>query len=69
MFVCDLRQFIFLNILTEALYGKKQSIVPYHDAEFAKLQVQVEKMESASAENDAEYEAIIKKCEGEVILW
>ena len=54
------------NVLTEALYEKKQSIVTY-DAEVAKLQAQVEKLKSASAEKDAEYEAIVKKSEGEVI--
>ena len=64
VFVYDLSQFI--PVLTEAIYEKEQSIVTY-DAEFAKLQVQVEKMESASAEKDAEYEAIVKKSEGEVI--
>ena len=31
------------------------------------LQAQVEKMEAASAEKDAEYEAIVKKSEGGVI--
>ena len=63
----DLRQCISsTNVLAEALYEKKQSILNY-DAEVAKLQEQVEKMESASAEKDAEYEAIVKKSEGEVI--
>ena len=57
---------ISTNVLTEALYEKKQSIVPC-DAEVAKLQAQVEKLESASAEKAAEYEAIVKKSEGEVI--
>ena len=61
-----LRQCISTNVLTEALYQKKQSIATY-DAEFAKLQAQVEKMELSSAEKDAEYEAIVKKSEGEVI--
>ena len=51
---------------TEALYEKKQSIVTY-DAKLVKLQAQVEKMESVFAEKDAEYEAIVKKNEGEVI--
>ena len=55
------------NVTTEALYEKKKSIVAY-DAEIAKLQVQVEKMESASAEKDAEYEAMVEKSEGEV-MW
>ena len=36
-----------------------------YDAEFAKLQMQVGKLESASAD----YEAIVKKKEGEVISW
>ena len=67
MFVYDLRHCISTNVLTEALYEKKKSIVAY-DAEFAKLQVQMKKMESASVEKDAEYEAIVKKSEGEVIL-
>ena len=62
----DLRQCIFTNFLTEALYEKKQSIVTY-DVEVAKLQVQVKYLESASAEKDAEYEALVKKSEGEVI--
>ena len=44
----------------------KQSIVTY-DAEFAKLHAQVEKLELVSTEKDAEYEAIVKKSEGEVI--
>ena len=66
IFVYDLSQCISTNVLTEALYEKEQRIVTY-DAEFAKLQVQVEKMESVSAEKDAEYEAIVKKSEGEVI--
>ena len=61
-----MRQRIPTNVLTEALYEKKQSTVTY-DAEFAMLQAQVEKMESASAEKDAGYEAIVKKSEGEVI--
>ena len=58
-------------VLTEALYEKKQSIVTYN-TEVDKLQARVEKMESASTEKDAciaEYEAIIKKSEGEVIWW
>ena len=65
----DLRQHISTIVLIEALYEKKQSIVPY-GAEFAKLETQVEKLESASAEKDtciAEYEAIVKKSEGEVV--
>ena len=66
VFVYDLRQCISANVLTEALYEKKQSIVTY-DAEFGKLQVRVKNLESASAEKDAEYEAIAKKSEGEVI--
>ena len=69
--VYDLWQCISTNVLTEALYEKKQSIVTY-DAEVAKLEAQVEKLESASAEKDAciaEYEAIVKKSEGEVIWW
>ena len=68
VFVYDLWHCISTNVLTEALYEKKQGIVTY-DAEFAKLQVQVERVESASAEKDAEYETIIKKSEGEVIWW
>ena len=67
--VYDLRQHISTNVLTEALYEKKQGSVPY-DAEFAKLETQVEKLESASAEKDtciAEYEALVKKSEGEVV--
>ena len=55
------------NVLTEALYEKKQSIVTYDDVEYAKLQVQVEKIESASAEKDAGNEAVVKKSEGEII--
>ena len=66
MFVYDLRQCIFTDVLTEALYEKKQSIMTY-DAELAELQVQVEKMESASAKKDDEYEVIVKKSQGEVI--
>ena len=57
------------HVLTEALYEKKQSIMTY-DAEFAKLQAQVEKLESTSAEKDsciAEYETIAKGREGEVV--
>ena len=64
-----LRQHISTNVPTEALYENKQSIVPY-DAEFVKLETQVEKLESASAEKDAciaEYEAIVKKSEGEFV--
>ena len=38
-----------------------------YDAEVVKLQVQLEMVKSASAEKDAEYEAIVKKSEGEVI--
>ena len=56
------------HALTEALYEKKQNIGTY-DPEFTKLQAQVEKLESASAEKDAciaEYEAIAKGSEGEV---
>ena len=66
MFVYDLRQYMSTNVFTDALYENKPSIVT-EDAEFAKLQAQVEKVESASAAKDAEYEAIIKKSEGEVI--
>ena len=58
-----------INVLTEALYEKIQSIATY-EADFAKLQVQVESLESAFAEKDtciAEYEAIVKKSEGEVV--
>ena len=66
MFVHDLRQCIFTNVLTEALYEKKQGIVTY-DAEVAKLQAQMEKMESATVEKDTNYEAIVKKSEGEVM--
>ena len=55
------------NVIIEALYEKKQSIVTYmYDAEIVKLQEQVEKIGSASAEKDGEYEAILKKSEGEV---
>ena len=64
-----MRQGLSINALTEALYEKTQSIATY-DAEFAKLQAQVEKLESASAQKDtciADYEAIVKKTEGEVI--
>ena len=57
---------ISTNVLTEALYEKKQRIMT-NDAKAAKLQAQVEKMESASAEKDAEYDAIVKDSEGEVI--
>ena len=35
--------------------------------EVAKLQAQVEEIEAASAEKNAEYEARVKKSEGEVI--
>ena len=66
VFVYNLRQCIFTNVITEALYEKKQSIV-LHDSEFTKLQVQVKELESPSPEKDAEYEAIVKKSEGEVI--
>ena len=66
MFVYDLRQCISTNVLTEALYEKKQGIVTY-DANVDNLQAQVQKTESASAEKDAEYEAIVEKSEGEVI--
>ena len=58
-----------MNILTDALNEKIQSSATYED-DFAKLQVQVEKLESASAEKDtciAGYEAKVKKIEGEVI--
>ena len=51
VFVYGLRQCIFTNVVTEALHEKKQSIVTYmYDAEFVKLQAQMEKMESASTE-------------------
>ena len=69
VFVYNLRQCIPTNVLTEALYEKEQSIMTY-DAEVTKLQSQVEKTKSASAEKDAciaEYEAVVKKCKGEVI--
>ena len=69
MFVYDLRQWISTNVLTEALYDKKQSTATC-DPEFARLQAQVGKLESASAEKDArtaEFEAIVKKSEGEAI--
>ena len=66
--VYNLKQCIFINILTEAFYEKKQSVVTYNP-EVAKLQVPVEKLASASFQKDAEYEALIKKSEGEVILW
>ena len=68
VFVYDLWQCISTNVLTEALYEKKQTIVTY-DPEVDKLKAQVEKLESASVEKDAEYEAIVKKSEGEVIWW
>ena len=68
-FLCaDLKQCISTNVPAEGLYEKKQSVVPY-DAEFAKLQAQVEKLELASGEKDAQYEAMVKKSEGKVILW
>ena len=66
MFVCDLRQCISTNAITEALYEKKQSIVP-DDLEVAKLQTQVERLESGFAVKNAEYEAIVQKSEGEFI--
>ena len=56
---------ISTNLLTEALYEKKQSIVTY-DTEVAKTQAQAEMVESTSSDKDAEYEAIVKKSEGEV---
>ena len=62
-----LRWCISTNVLTEILYEKKQSVVTY-DPKVAKLQAPVERLESVSAEKDAEYEAITKKSEGEVIL-
>ena len=62
----NLRQCISTNALTEAIYEKKQCIVTY-DAEVAKLQAQVEKMESVSVQNDTKYEANVKKSEGKVI--
>ena len=46
MLVYDLREYVF-QWLTEALYEKKQSIVAY-DAQFAKLQAQVEQWQSAA---------------------
>ena len=64
----DLRPCISTNVLTEALYEKKQSVVTYA-AEVAKLQAQVEKSESAFHEKGsciAEYEAIVKKSEGAI---
>ena len=66
VFVYDLRQCISINVLTEALYDKKQGTLSYN-AEFAKLQAQVEKVESPFAEKGAEYGAIVKKSECEVI--
>ena len=66
MFVYNLRRCISTNVLTDALYEKKQSSIS-SDAEAAKLQTQVKKLESASAKNDAECETIVKKSEGEVI--
>ena len=66
VFVYNLRQCISTNVLTEDPYEKKQNILTY-DTEVVKFQAQVEKMESASAEKNAEYEAIVKKNEGEVI--
>ena len=68
MFMCDLRQCISTYVLTEDPYEKKQNILTC-DTEVVKFQAQVEKMESASAEKDAEYEAIVKKSEGEIIWW
>ena len=62
---------ISTNLLIEALFEKKQGIVTY-DAEVAKLQVQMESLESASAQKDtcvAEYEAIVKKSEYEGTWW
>ena len=66
VFVYNLRQCIFTDVVTEALYEKKQSIV-LHDSEFAKLQAQVKELESPSPGKDSEYEAIVNKSEGEVI--
>ena len=66
VFVYNLRQCIFTNVVTEALYEKKQSIV-LSDSEFTELQAQVKELESPSPEKDAEYEAVVKKSEGEVI--
>ena len=68
MFVCELWQCISTIVFTEALYEKKQSIVT-DDTGVAKIQAQAEKVESTFAEKDAEYEAIVKKSEGEVIWW
>ena len=59
--VYDLRRYIF-QCFAEALYEKKQSIMTY-DSKFAELQVQVENLESASAEKDT----CIAKYEGEVV--
>ena len=62
----DLWQCTSTDVLTEALYEKKQSTVTY-ETEVAKTQAQAERVESTSAEKNAEYEAIVKKSEGEVI--
>ena len=42
--------------------------MPY-DAEVAKPQAHVDNLESASPEKDAEWESIVKKGIGKVILW
>ena len=63
--ICD-SVYLSTNVPTEALYEKKQSIVTF-DPEVAKLQAHVEKLESASAEKESDYEAIVKRSEGEVI--
>ena len=65
-FVYDLKQCIFTNVPTETLYEKKQSTVIY-DADVTNIQAQVEKLESASPEKDAEYEAKAKKSNDEVM--
>ena len=70
LYVCVLiwDQYISTNVLTEALYEKKESVVTYA-AEVAKLQAQVEKLESAFYEKGicvAEYEAMVKKSEGAI---
>ena len=68
MFVYDLR-WCAPQYFTESLYEKKQSIMT-NDTEFAKLQAQVEGLESISTEKDtciAEHEAIVKGSEGEVV--
>ena len=67
-FIYDIKKCIF-QCFIEDIRDKKQSIMTY-DVVFAKLQAQVEKLESAAAEKDtciAQYEAIVKGSECEVV--